>query len=139
MLTPQQYDEELSFSGWGDTGDQETSTDKLQETVLPIVETSICIERINETESVDENLIVCAGGASKGPCKVRHQTKISFHLLHYASPQGRQWWATYSREGRGPCPCWDRKQNAWRWMEPDYLRSAELFHFHQRLGSPALD
>ena len=88
----------LSISGWGDTGVQETSTDKLQETVVPIVQSSNCMERMNQTEGVDENLIVCAGGASKGPCKVRYQTKISFHLLHYASPQGRQWWATYSRE-----------------------------------------
>ena len=63
----------MSISGWGDTGAQETSTDKLQETVLPIVETSICIEKMNETEGVDENLIVCGGGAAKGPCQVGHR------------------------------------------------------------------
>ena len=56
------------------------------------------------------------------------------HLLYYDSPPGRQRWATYSREGRGPCPCWDRKRKAWR-----FLRSAELFRLHQRLWSPALD
>ena len=55
-------------SGWGDTGVQETSTDTLQETVVPIVQTSNCMERMNQAEGVDENLIVCAGGASKGPC-----------------------------------------------------------------------
>ena len=64
-------------SGWGDTiGVQETSTDELQEAVLPIVHTSNCKERMNQAEDVDENLIVCAGSALKGPCKVFHQTKI---------------------------------------------------------------
>ena len=62
----------LSISGWGDTGVQETSTDKLQETVVPIVQSSNCTERMNQTEGVNEDLIVCAGGtASGGPCKVR--------------------------------------------------------------------
>ena len=28
---------------------------------------------MNKTEGVDENLIVCGGGAAKGPCKVGHQ------------------------------------------------------------------
>ena len=60
----------VSISGWGDTGVQETSTDKLQETTLPIVPTSNCIERMDNTEGVDENLIVCGGGAAEGPCKV---------------------------------------------------------------------
>ena len=85
-------------SGWGDTGDLETSTDKLQETVVPIVQTSNCTEGMFQAEDVDENLIVCAGGAVKGPCKVAHQTKMSFHLLYYDSPPGRQRWATYSCE-----------------------------------------
>ena len=59
--------------GWGDTGVQETSTDKLQETVVPIVQSSNCIERMNQTEGVNEDLIVCAGDAqSGGPCKVNH-------------------------------------------------------------------
>ena len=53
--------------GWGDTGVQETSTDKLQETVVPIVDPSNC------AEDVDEDLIVCAGGLGTGPCKVSHQ------------------------------------------------------------------
>ena len=59
----------LSISGWGATGVQETSTDKLQETEVPIVQSSICTERMNE--GVNEDLIVCAGGTeSGGPCKV---------------------------------------------------------------------
>ena len=62
----------LSIPGWGDTGLQETglyetSTDKLQETEVPIVETSKC------GEDVDEDLIVCAGGRGAGPCQVTHQ------------------------------------------------------------------
>ena len=28
---------------------------------------------MNATTGVDENLIVCGGGAAEGPCKVRHQ------------------------------------------------------------------
>ena len=64
----------LSIAGWGDTGVQETSTDKLQETVVPIVQSSNCIERMNQPEGVNEDLIVCAGGAeSGGPCKVNHK------------------------------------------------------------------
>ena len=63
------------LSGWGATGVQETSTDKLQETVLPIVESSNCVD---QTEGVNEDLIVCAGGAgSGGPCKVNHKPKVS--------------------------------------------------------------
>ena len=62
----------LSIPGWGDTGLQETglyetSTDKLQETEVPIVETSKC------GEGVDGDLIICAGGNGTGPCKVTHQ------------------------------------------------------------------
>ena len=68
--------------GWGDTGVQDTSTDKLQETVVPIVQTSNCIERMNQTEGVNENLIVCAGGAeSGGPCKVNHKLFITYKFL----------------------------------------------------------
>ena len=63
--------------GWGDTGVQETSTDKLQETVVPIVQTSICTGKMNQAEGLDENLIVCTGGAAKGPCKVCQQNVIS--------------------------------------------------------------
>ena len=60
----------LFISGWGDTGAQETSTDELQKTVIPIVPSISCLERMSQTEKVDDNLIVCAGGAAKGPCKV---------------------------------------------------------------------
>ena len=59
------------ISGWGDTGGvQGTSTDKLQETEVPIVQSSNCMERMNQPEGVDEDMIVCAGGAEAGPCKV---------------------------------------------------------------------
>ena len=34
---------------------------------------------MNATTGVDENLIVCGGGAAEGPCKVRHQ-KLAFVL-----------------------------------------------------------
>ena len=63
------------FSGWGDTGVQDTSTDKLQETVVPIVDPSSC------GEDVDEDLIVCAGGlgVGKGPCKVSLQIILISH------------------------------------------------------------
>ena len=62
----------VSISGWGDTGLQETSTDKLQETVVPIVEISKCMERMNQTGGADEDLIVCGGGEESGrPCKVK--------------------------------------------------------------------
>ena len=68
----------ISISGWGDTGGvQETSTDKLQQTEVSIVQGSNCIERMNQTEGVDEDLIVCAGGAGAGPCKVGRQTMSS--------------------------------------------------------------
>ena len=62
------------FSGWGDTGVQETSTDKLQETVIPIVQSSTCMEIMNQAEGA-ENLIVCAGGGRSGPCKVNQHRK----------------------------------------------------------------
>ena len=65
----------LSISGWGDTGVQETSTDKLQETVVPIVESSKC------GEGVDKDLIVCAGGVGVGPCKVSRQRQS--HLIDF--------------------------------------------------------
>ena len=59
------------YLGWGDTGIQETSTDKLRETLIPIVPSTKCLEKMAQTESIDENLIVCAGGIAKGPCKVQ--------------------------------------------------------------------
>ena len=61
----------IIISGWGDTGVQYTSTDELKETIIPIVESSLCVE--NQPDSEDENLILCAGGEGKGPCKVSHQ------------------------------------------------------------------
>ena len=69
----------ISISGWGDTGgNQETSTDKLQETEVPIVESNICMEKMNQSEGVDEDLIVCAGGrGGAGPCKVRVTNHIA--------------------------------------------------------------
>ena len=68
------------ISGWGDIGGVGvTSTDKLQETVVPIVQSSSCTERMNLAEGVDEDLIVCAGGAGAGPCKV--DRKRPCHLI----------------------------------------------------------
>ena len=67
----------VSISGWGNTGYQEFSTDKLQETVITIVPSSACKERMSQPELVDEDLIVCAGGDNEGgPCKVSNQTTI---------------------------------------------------------------
>ena len=86
----------LSISGWGDTGVQETSTDKLQETVVPIVQSGNCTERMNQTEGVNEDLIVCAGGVAEGPCKVSHQRQ--FDLIDFIFNLGRQWWATNNGE-----------------------------------------
>ena len=122
----------LSISGWGDTGVQETSTDKLQETVVPIVESSKCIERMNHTETVDEDLIVCVGDVAVGPCKASHQAQC--HLICIISHTGRQWWATYSSEHRrGAHSCWNRQQKAWQ-----ELQSAGLHHLHKRLCTLAL-
>ena len=84
----------MSISGWGDTGGEGTSTDKLQETVLPIVQSSNCTERMIQTEGVDKDLIVCGGGAGKGPCKVGGP-KIGICTEFIP---GRQWWATYCCE-----------------------------------------
>ena len=60
------------ISGWGETGVNDTSTEKLQETEVPIVRSSKCVKKMAEAdaEDADESLIVCAGGAGKGPCKV---------------------------------------------------------------------
>ena len=63
----------VCISGWGDTGVQDTSTEKLQETVVRIVQSSNCTEKMNQTGSVDENQIVCAEVSAGGPCKVGHQ------------------------------------------------------------------
>ena len=60
------------ISGWGETGTQDFSTDKLQETEVPIVPSSKCVERMADAEDVVESLIVCTEGAGTetGPCKV---------------------------------------------------------------------
>ena len=98
----------LSISGWGDTGVQETSTDKLQETVVPIVQSSNCTERMNQTEGVNEDLILCAGGSGTGPCKVSCLRQC--HQLVIMFIPGRQWWTTNnSRWGRGPYSCWNHQ------------------------------
>ena len=65
----------ILITGWGNIGVHEISTDELQETEVPIVQSSNCMERMNQTEPVDKNLIVCAGGAGGGPCKVRISNK----------------------------------------------------------------
>ena len=59
----------VSILGWGYSFEG-TSPDKLQETVVPIVQTSYCLEGMNQTEGVDEHLIVCTGGSAEGPCQV---------------------------------------------------------------------
>ena len=60
----------VSILGWGYSFEG-TSPDKLQETIVPIVQTSYCLEGMNQTEGVDEHLIVCTeGGVSGGPCQV---------------------------------------------------------------------
>ena len=41
--------------------------------MIPIVLSSICVEKMNQT--VDEDMIVCAGGVGTGPCKVNHKKK----------------------------------------------------------------
>ena len=85
------------FSGWGDTGVPETSTDKLQETVITIVQSSNCAERMNQNEGVNEDLIVCAGGAeSEGPCKVNHKPKVCIDLNDHNL--GRQWRAAHNNK-----------------------------------------
>ena len=112
------------FSGWGDTGVGETSTDELQETALPIVQSSNCIQRMNETESVNGDLIVCAGGADEGPCKVRWPLNSSQDLC--VLNLGRQWRAAdSSQRRRDPCSCWHCQYKAWRELQP-----AGLFRLH---------
>ena len=72
------------ISGWGNTG-EETSTDKLQKTVVPIVETSNCVERMDQTEDLSTDLILCAGGGKEGPCKVMTQSYIYKHTSYMMS------------------------------------------------------
>ena len=79
----------VSISGWGDTGVQKTSTDKLQKTQIPIVESSNCLRKKNlKGEPVDKNLIVCAGGAKSGPCEVNWKPKVSLSMCVLCLTQG---------------------------------------------------
>ena len=123
----------LSISGWGDTGVEETSTEKLQKTVVPIVQSRDCTVRMNKTDGVNEDLIVCAGGAGTGPCKV--SCPRQFHQIGIMFIPGRQWRTTNnSRRRRCPHSGWDHQQKAWRDLQP-----AGLCRLHQRLCSPSLD
>ena len=72
----------LCIPGWGATGVQETSTDKLKETVVPIVESSICKGRMKQPEDVNEDLIVCVGDTAEGPCKVMSHQRKGFKKDH---------------------------------------------------------
>ena len=62
------------FSGWGETG-EDTATDKLQETVVSIVENSNCVER--QYNTFDTDTIICSGGTGKGPCKVHCVSNVT--------------------------------------------------------------
>ena len=55
--------------GWGDMGTEHTSTDVLQEALVPIIDNSRCLERMNQTEGAIGSLLLCAGGSTAGPCK----------------------------------------------------------------------
>ena len=70
-----------SVSGWGDTGVQETSTEKLQESEVQIVPSDICTQKMKSTD-IDDNLVVCAGGNKKGPCKVFTTTMFVADAKH---------------------------------------------------------
>ena len=62
------FDQESQFfSGWGSTGEAGISTDILQEAEVAIVETSECLARMDSSDEVHEDLIVCTGA---GPCQV---------------------------------------------------------------------
>ena len=86
----------LSISGWGNTGSGDFSTDKLQETALPIVSNNNCFERMNQTEDVDEDHLLCAGREGVGPCKVNLKRKSHFNNNIFYP--GRQWGTTFNRE-----------------------------------------
>ena len=91
------------ISGWGGTGVSDTSTEtgdyfsteKLHETVVPIVPSSKCVERMADAEDVDESLIVCTEGAGtgRGPCLVFVAVSWKDNLLFHS---GGQWRAPYS-------------------------------------------
>ena len=79
----------LFVSGWGDTGgSQATSTDKLQESVVTIVESSICVERMNQAEDVDGNLILCSASEETGPCKVSYVCHVSCFIFDIQGDSG---------------------------------------------------
>ena len=62
----------FSTLGWGKFSDVGIATELLQTATVPIVENSKCKEGMNKDElrPGDEDLLVCTGGSSKGPCKV---------------------------------------------------------------------
>ena len=123
----------VCISGWGATGGaQKASTDRLQETVVPIVQSSICVERMNQTGDVNEDLIVCAGGKGAGPCKVNYQRQC--HPGAIVFYPGWQWRATNNTKGRHPYSRWPDQQEAWGKLQPAGLR-----RLHQRLRVPRLD
>ena len=64
--------ENFSSLGWGKFSDVGIATELLQTATVPIVENNNCKERMNKDElrPGDEDLLVCTGGSSKGPCKV---------------------------------------------------------------------
>ena len=60
------------FPGWGQQdGVLSTSTEKLREAQVGIVQSSKCLAQTSE--NVNGKLIVCSGGTSKGPCEVGEQ------------------------------------------------------------------
>ena len=59
--------------GWGDTGVQDTSTDKLHETVVPVVETRNCMMRMNQTH--EQKLIERATRTEGAPGHVHNKPK----------------------------------------------------------------
>ena len=85
---------------------QETSTEKLQESEVQIVPSDICTQKMKSTD-IEDNLIVCAGGNKKGPCKVITATMSTLKLAFFCS--GGQWWTSHCGEGQFPCPDWDHK------------------------------
>ena len=71
--------------GWGDSGLDQGSTDKLQETIVPIVPSSNCMENASFST---QSLIVCAGGAGGGPCKVEKILVIMLWFLIHSTGLG---------------------------------------------------
>ena len=73
---------------------QETSTEKLQESEVQIVPSDICMQKMKST-IIDDNLIVCAGGNKKGPCKVITTTMFTIkgevNPIFFIPPLGQNW------------------------------------------------